>query len=136
MFIFREFLLITTLTVSIYANEYALVVSKKSSISELSKQQIKKIFLKKRYYVGDQKVLPVNLTSNMELRIHFEEKVLNMDRKKLNSFWTKQHFQGVSPPSTQSSINSLKLFVQNVDGAIGYLPKNLIDNSVKVIYEF
>ncbi|MCW9025743.1 MAG: hypothetical protein OQJ77_00370 [Thiovulaceae bacterium] len=66
----------------------------------------------------------------------FEKSILQMSREKLNSFWTKQHFHGISPPLTQSSTNSVKLFVKNVDGAMGYLPKNLIDDSIKVIYEF
>ncbi|MBN2782374.1 MAG: hypothetical protein JXQ66_03955 [Campylobacterales bacterium] len=59
-----------------------------------------------------------------------------MDREQLNTFWTKQHFQGVTPPITQSSLNSLKHFIQNVEGAIGYMPKEEIDDSFKVLYEF
>jgi ABC-type phosphate transport system substrate-binding protein len=112
------------------------VVNKKNTIEKVSKKQLKNIFLKKQHYIGEQKVIAINISANMPLRMYFEKSILGMDRDRLNSFWTKQHFQGVSPPSTQSSTNSVKLFVQNVDGAIAYLPKSLVDDNLKVVYEF
>jgi len=123
-------------SISLYASEYAIVVDKKNPINKISKKQIKNIFLKRRHFIGKQKTIPVNISANMPLRIYFEKNILKMNRERLNGFWTKQHFQGITPPSTQSSNNSVKLFIQNVDGAIGYLPKNLIDESIKVLYEF
>lgn len=72
----------------------------------------------------------------MPIRISFEKNILKMNREELNGFWTKQHFQGVTPPATQSSHNSIKMFVKNVKGAIGYLPLNLIDEETKVLHEF
>jgi len=133
---FIIFMFLISFSINLNASEYAVVVNKKSNIDNISKKQLKKIFLKKQYYIGKQKVIAINISANMPLRIYFEKSILGMDRDRLNSFWTKQHFHGVSPPSTQSSINSVKLFVQNVDGAIGYLPKNLIDDNLKVVYEF
>jgi ABC-type phosphate transport system substrate-binding protein len=118
------------------ASDYVVVVNKKNTLSTLSKQQLKNIFLKKKHFIADQKLIPVNISANEPLRIEFEKSILGMDRQRLNSFWTKQHFHGVSPPSTQSSTHALKLFVQNVEGAIGYLPKDLLDNNLKVVYEF
>jgi ABC-type phosphate transport system substrate-binding protein len=133
---FIIFILLISFSISLYAGEYAVVVNKKNSIDKISKKQLKNIFLKKKYYIGNQKVIAINISANMSLRMHFEKSILGMSRELLNKFWTKQHFHGVSPPSTQSSTKSIKLFVKNVDGAIGYLPKNLIDNSLKVVYEF
>jgi len=124
------------ISVNIYASKYAIVVNQKNKISKISKQQIKAIFLKKRHYIDDQKIIPVNISANSSVRLYFEKTILKMSRDDLNGFWTKQHFQGVTPPTTQSSGNSAKLFIKNVDGAIGYLPMNLIDKDIKVIYEF
>jgi len=81
-------------------------------------------------------MIPVNLVGQDELRSKFESSVLGMDRNRLNAYWIKQHFQGVTPPLTQPSVESIKVFVQNVEGAIGYVPSSMVDNTVKAVYEF
>jgi ABC-type phosphate transport system substrate-binding protein len=133
---FTKIISLTLLTISLHAGEYAVVVNKKNTIGEISKKQLKNIFLKRQFFIGNQKVIAINVSANMPLRIYFEKNILGMSRERLNSFWTSQHFHGVSPPSTQSSTNSVKIFVKNVDGAMGYLPKSLVDDSLKVVYEF
>lgn len=120
----------------IFGSDYSVIVSKKVPFSALTSQQIRDIFLLKRHWVGDQKVIPVNLVGQDESRSRFEATVLEMDRNRLNSYWIRQHFQGLTPPLTQPSFESIKLFVQNVEGAIGYIPSQSVDNSIKVVYEF
>ncbi|MDO9207301.1 MAG: hypothetical protein Q7T91_03510 [Sulfuricurvum sp.] len=116
--------------------EYSVIVSKKVSFSALTSQQIRDIFLQKRHMIGDQKIIPINLLGQDEARSAFESTILKMDRDRLNVYWVKQHFQGVVPPLTQPSFESIKVFVQNVEGSMGYIPSILVDNSVKVVYEF
>ncbi|MDD2828094.1 MAG: hypothetical protein PHW18_00815 [Sulfuricurvum sp.] len=118
------------------ASEYAVITSKKSPFSTATAQQIRDIFLMKRHSLGDQKVIPINLVGQEDSRILFESQIIRMNRESLNTYWIKQHFQGISPPITQSSSESVKLFVQNVEGAIGYIPASMVDSGVKVIYEF
>lgn len=121
---------------TLYASEYAVIVGKNSALSKLSQKQLHDIFIMKRHYVSDSKVIPVNLPSSSEIRTIFEKKVLKTSREKLNSYWIKQHFQGIRPPVVQSSQSSMKLFVKNVDGAIGYIPNSELDSDIKVIFEF
>ncbi len=118
------------------ASEYTVVVSKKSSFSALTVSQIRDVFLQKRRNIGDEKAIPVNVLGHEEVRSLFETKVLGMDRNRLNAYWVKQHFQGVTPPLTQPSFESVKAFVENVDGAIGYLPVYMVDGKVRGVYEF
>jgi len=120
----------------IYASGFAVVVSKQSELSKLSKKQIKDIFLMKRHFVNGIKMIPVNITASSELRVKFEKDVLKIDRDKLNRYWVKQHFQGISPPVVQSSDTSMKLFIKNVKGAIGYIPTLVVDSELRVLYEF
>jgi ABC-type phosphate transport system substrate-binding protein len=124
------------LTTSLYSYEYAIVVSKHIDIKNISSKQIKDIFMMKRHFVNNFKVVPVNLLASSDLRSKFETKVLNLNRERLNRYWIKKHFHGISPPVVQSSENSMKLFIKNVKGAIGYLPISLIDSDLKVLYEF
>jgi len=135
MFI-KKIIFILILQFSLYASEYALVVNQHTAIEKLSLKQIKDIFMMKKHFVNDIKVIPVNITASLKLRTIFEKEVLRVNRNKLNSYWVKKHFQGIRPPVVQSSLNSMKLFIKNVDGSMGYLPLSAIDSDLKVIYEF
>jgi ABC-type phosphate transport system substrate-binding protein len=131
-----KIILLISISTYLYAGQYAVVVNQKNKLDKISHKHIKDIFLKKRHFIDDQKMIALNVSASMPIRMAFEKKVLKMDRERLNIFWTKQHFQGISPPLTQSSIKSAKAFIKNVDGAIGYLPKKEIDETLKVLYEF
>jgi len=132
----KKLLIISLLCGVLSAAEYSIIVSKKISVAEISSQQIRDIYLMKRHMIGNQKVIPLNLLGQDASRIAFENEILKMDRDRLNTYWVKQHFQGITPPITQPSHESIKAFVQNVEGAIGYIPSSHVDSSVKVIYEF
>lgn len=132
----KQIVLLIILVSTIFGAQYSVIISKKAEVSPLTAQQIRDIFLQKRHSLGHQKVIPLNLVGQEPSRIAFESDVLGMGRDRLNTYWVKQHFQGIAPPITQPSHESIKAFVQNVEGAIGYIPSSMVDNSVKVIYEF
>lgn len=123
-------------TFSAAGRGYAVVVSSSSGIDALSPAKVRDIFLKKRSFEGDVRLVPVNLVGDEVPRREFENMVLQMDRDAINKYWINNHFQGISPPATQASLQSVKRFVESVEGAIGYLPLEMVDESVKVIYEF
>lgn len=133
---FKIVILLLLLNVTIVASDFAVVVNINSELSKLSKKQIKDIFLRKRHFVKGKKMVPVNISASSKLRLVFEKNVLKTNRDKLNRYWVKKHFQGISPPTVQSSDKAMSLFVKNVKGAIGYLPKNIVDSGLKVLYEF
>lgn len=124
------------LTVPVFGQKYVVVTSATSGIEPLEAHMIKEIFLMNRKFSGSIRVFPVNLLGSTEIRSAFEEMILQMDREELNKYWVEKHFQGVSPPSTQASLQSIKLFVESVDGALGYLPVSMVDDKLKVLYEF
>ncbi|MCX6061285.1 MAG: hypothetical protein NT103_03430 [Campylobacterales bacterium] len=128
--------LIFGLSIIVSGANYSVIVSKKLSLSTVSAQEIRDIYLQKRHTIGNQQIIPINLVGQDEVRSEFEAVVLGMDRNRLNMYWVKQHFQGNTPPITQSSFESIKVFVQNVEGSMGYIPSKMVDSSVKVIYEF
>ena len=132
----KKLLIISLLCGVLSAAEYSIIISKKISVTEISSQQIRDLYLMKRHAIGNQKIIPLNLLGQDASRIAFENEILKMDRDRLNTYWVKQHFQGITPPITQPSHESIKAFVQNVEGAIGYIPSSQVDSNVKVIYEF
>tara|TARA_R110002110_G_scaffold326687_1_gene538483 strand:- start:418 stop:825 length:408 start_codon:yes stop_codon:yes gene_type:complete len=118
------------------ASDYVVVVSVDTSIASIDANNLKDIFLKKRSFSGAIRVIPVNLLGNEPARRRFEEYVLHMKREELKRYWVSNHFQGISPPATQASLQSVRKFVASVTGAIGYLPRDMVDSSVRVVYEF
>jgi ABC-type phosphate transport system substrate-binding protein len=133
MRILMTFLLLLSL---IGANEYIVVLSKKSTITKLTKTQIRDIYLKKREFIESTKVVPINLLAHDTIRIAFEKRVLNIDREEINNYWIEQHYHGVRPPLTQKSTSSLKAFLLNVEGSIGYLKRAQKSDDMRVVYEF
>ncbi len=120
----------------VLAEKYAVVVSRNVQLDRLDENKVKDIFLKKRNFGGAIRLIPVNLLGDEPVRREFEEKILGMQRDELNRYWISNHFQGISPPTTQASLPSIKRFVEKVDGAIGYLPIEMVNEELKVVHEF
>lgn len=118
------------------AADYAVVIARDSVISTMELNKIRDIFLKRRSFEAGLKLIPVNPLGSEPARLQFEVNVLGMERTEIDRFWTTSHFQGVSPPTTQASLTSIKAFVERVEGAIGYVPISMVDESVRVLYEF
>lgn len=130
-----RFLLIFLLFTSIlFGNEYVVIVNK--NMKKFSNAEIKAIFLKKITFVDDTKIVPINLGANDPIRIKFQEHLLHMSLQRLKSYWMKQHYLGHRPPLSMKSQESIKAFVNKVDGAIGYIDASNADQSIKVIYRW
>ena len=124
------------LVVGAISSEYVVVCNLSSGLDKLSKEQIRDLYMKRLHFVNDVKVIPVNSSASLDMRASFEKDVLEINRERLNRYWIKQHFQGVQPPVIQASPKAIKLFVKSVQGAVGYIPKEMQDDDLKVLYEF
>lgn len=134
MKIITLYLLSMLLSLCMWANDYAVVTGK--NFAEISIGQIKALFLKKTSYLGDKAIVPLNLSSRDSVRRSFEKKVLHMNFNRLKSYWTKQHYLGHRPPVSMKSQESVKVFIQKVDGAIGYMELQKVDNSLNIVYKW
>jgi hypothetical protein len=118
------------------AAEYVVVVARNSPIEALDSERLRDIFLRRRSFEGGIPLVPINLLGEEAVRTQFESLVLQMDRGQINQYWVTSHFQGIKPPATQASLQSIKTFIERVDGAIGYLPVSMVDDGLKVLHEF
>lgn len=116
------------------AKEYLIVANK--DIRTLTKAEVKAVYLKKIIYLDDHKLVPVNLEVSNKVRAAFEKDVLNMGYIRLKSYWTKQHYLGHRPPIIMKSQESVKKFIQKVDGAVGYIEADKFENDLKIIYKW
>jgi len=130
--IFRIFILLFFLNFSSFADEYVVVSNK--NMKDLNLLEIRAIFLKKITLVDDIKVVPINLEAGDDLRLKFEAEVLKMSFLRLKTYWTKEHYLGHRPPISVKSQESIKAFLHKVDGAIGYMQAQNVDENMKIIY--
>ncbi len=117
-----------------FGHEYVVVANK--HMEDLSPSQIRAIFLKRLLFIGDMKAVPLNLDARDPLREKFEQHILEISFDRLQSYWTKEHYLGHRPPISLKSQESVKAFVKKVDGSIGYINIDSMDDSLKILYRW
>ena len=115
-----------------FAKEYCVIANATLHIDQVTQESLRQIFLKKRRFIGEIKLVPLNQKPNSDIRHSFEKEVLHMSRHRLKRYWTVQHYKGNRPPVQLSSDASVVKFVQKVEGAVGYVDITKIPKDAKV----
>jgi hypothetical protein len=111
-----------------------LVVAKDSSVSDVSLQDIKRLYLGERVNAGSQRLLPLNLSPETRERRAFDKAVLNMEPEVIARYWIDRRIRGESgAPKALDTADLLQRVVARLEGAIGYAPMTAIRPEVKVI---
>lgn len=126
--------IVIIMSIMLNAEKFVLVTHADSPINTLTQAQVRMIYLKKKRFSGDVKLVALNLPPQDLLRKTFENEILKMNSTQLDSYWIKQHYRGYRPPYRVESIESMILFIKKVEGAIGYIPVSKVDKDLKVIY--
>jgi len=116
--------------------DVVIVVGAKSSLSALTSEDAKKVFMARK------RILPNGLTAAPVLQKDasnatkvFRERVLKKSAAQLRAYWAKLIFSGKgSPPPTVKSGDEVKEYVANTPGGIGYMDEADLDPSVKVVH--
>lgn len=111
-----------------YALQIAVIANKNFPVSNLNESEIRKIFLKKKMFIKNKKVVPVNLKNNSQIRQLFQKYILKMDNEEYNLYWNEKYFNGIKPPIVMSSQEAVIKFVKNIDNAIGYVELKKVKN--------
>jgi hypothetical protein len=100
-------------------NTLIVFVNKSVSISALSLDEVRRVFLKVRTTLKDgSRAVPVNAKAGSALRKAFVQKVLGMDELEETRYWQVQKIKrGVVPPS---EFNNTQKAVYSLAGGIGY----------------
>ena len=103
--------------------------------NNLTIQQIRAIFLDKKHFIKEEKILVMNHKVNHPLRQCFEKKILKKTKRSLERYWRKAYYQGKRPPKIISSNTMLFLYLKSVQPSIGYVDLNAtFDKEIKVLY--
>jgi ABC-type phosphate transport system substrate-binding protein len=111
------------------------VVSSKSSVTALSRNQVVDIFLGKtsRYPDGEQAV-PIDQVEGAAARDEFYATFTGKSAAQIKAHWSKIIFTGRGQPPRElpNSIEVKKVVVQDPK-AIGYIERSFVDDKVRVL---
>lgn len=111
------------------------VVSVRSPVATLSKSQITDIFLGKTALLPDgEPAVPINQVEGSAARDEFYARFAGKTAAQIKAHWSKIIFTGRGqPPKEVSNSIEVKQRVAENAYAIGYIEKNMVDGSVRVL---
>ncbi|MBR9912365.1 MAG: phosphate ABC transporter substrate-binding protein [Gammaproteobacteria bacterium] len=114
------------------------VIIHPSNPDNLQKADINQIFLgKRKSFPTGGDAIPVDLQEYSILREEFIKEVLRKNNQQLKSYWAQKLFSGKgTPPIQVEREEQIKKLVASNPALIGYIDTRLVDESVKVVYEF
>ncbi len=119
---------------SVYAQDYSVVVNKKSSLTEVSNSDLKRLYTGKAQAINNIKCTPVNLSFDNAISNKFIETVTGMSVVDYKSHWMAEQIRGGStaPKILKASDAVIAFLTENPDG-VGYVDKAAITDAVKVL---
>lgn len=102
---------------------FKVIINESNSLSTMSKDQISKFFLKKATkWENNKEVLPIDLVADSPVRKQFSLIVHKKKIQAIKAYWQRKIFAGRGiPPVEKRSENEVLKFVQENEGAIGYV---------------
>jgi hypothetical protein len=111
----------------------AVIVGASAPRLALDRDTLRDIYLKKIFVDKDgHRLIPVNLPPESPVREAFTHALIRMPDSRLQDYWNRQYFQGVSPPYVLASQQAVVRFVASTPGAIGYVSACFLGPEVHV----
>tara|TARA_R110001592_G_scaffold206063_1_gene456785 strand:- start:1983 stop:2417 length:435 start_codon:yes stop_codon:yes gene_type:complete len=116
--------------------ETVVIVHPSNALANLSKSEIKRLFLVKRDTFPDgSKATPVDQTNNTDFRNAFYKSITNKNESQMKAYWSKMIFSGkASPPEVLDNDAAVKAWVASNPSGIGYIESSQVDETVKVVF--
>ena len=114
----------------------AVVVSKTSTLTPMSNDDARRVFLGLQRNVGEQTVTVIFQRTEIT-REEFNTKVLGKTGSELTSYMAARIFAGRAVPPTEVTGDSdVKRVVNANPGAVGYISDGAVDDSVRVLLRY
>jgi len=132
----KPFLFLLLFFQIIIANELLVVGNSSFPENNLTLEEIQSIFLKKKRFINDEKILVMNFEANNPTRQCFEKNILQKSRTSLERYWRKAYYQGKKPPKVIKSTKMLFSYLEYISPSIGYIDANAtMENNVTTLYK-
>ncbi len=115
--------------------EVLLIAQAQVSADSVSRNEVRIIFLMRRLQWPDGSAVKVFvLDDDNELHKSFCKQYMQVYPRRLRKAWERQIYSGTGQaPTHVESVQEMLQRVGSTPGAIGYLPENMINDSVKVL---
>lgn len=114
----------------------AVVMSSRSGQRGLSSDKLRRVFLATPTDDDDgNRFIPLNLTRGFSIRERFDQSVLQMSPDEVGRYWIDQRLRGNKPPRSAGSLDLLKRVVQELRGAIAYVPLSAVGSLHVVVID-
>jgi ABC-type phosphate transport system substrate-binding protein len=120
-------------------DEIDVIVNKANTITDLSAADAKKIFMgDKSVWPSGKRVTILMLAQGQAERAVILREIYKMNEADYGKYFLQAAFTGriTAPPKDVASAAQMKQLVAENPGAIGYLKKAEVDDSVKVVLKF
>lgn len=110
------------------------VVAKGSSVTNLSREDLKRCFLGEPVSAGDKPLVPFNLPPSSPERSGFDKAVLGMSPEEVGRYWVDRKVRGQSgaPRSLPSPAHVAKVAAK-FPAAIAYLPADQMTSDIQPV---
>lgn len=123
-----------TITITSFAGDWILVTNKESEISTIGKADLKRVFTGKMKKVDGKTIIPIMLADNLPITEQFLKEIVEKTADDYKKFWVQQQIKGLgTAPMTQKTSASAKLIVAGIPGALTYIEKSALDDTVKEV---
>ena len=119
-----------------HAGDLVVIVNPASEITQLSQDDLTRIFLiKTKTYPNEKPVVPFIPREDDPTRLQFEAAVLEKSPMQVKAYWTRLLFTGRgNPPPALESDQEILEKVRKDPAAIGYVKASNADKSVKTVF--
>lgn len=115
--------------------DLAIVVNPKSSVTEVSADEIKRLYIgKTKLLDSGARLVPVDHDDGREIKQEFYGKVVQKPLARLKVHWSRLIFSGRGrPPEVIGDDAKIKAWVADHENAIGYIDADMVDESVRAV---
>ena len=115
--------------------DVVVVVSAKSPVTALSKNQVVDIFLgKSNRFPDGSPVVPIDQVEGSAVRDEFYREFADKSPAQIKAYWSKIIFTGRgAPPREVANGQEMKKLISTHPDDIGYIDRDMVDGSVKVL---
>jgi len=115
--------------------EVVIVVAAGCPVNHLTSEQVAKIYLgKMTVFPGGGEAIPLDQKDDSPARSEFYRKVVKKSPAQLSAYWARLIFAGDGqPPQQMEGDLAIRKAVAGSVKAIGYIERNEVDRSVKII---
>ena len=124
---------------AVLADEKIVVVVNKNNVVEImSRSEVIDLFMGKYVaFPNGDKAIAVDLAGDHIARKIFYKKLVGKSIASVNAYWSRIRFSGKrKPPIQKEDYAQVIHFITTTQMSIGYIPKSMLTNDMKVIFEF